>query len=212
VPVWATAVLAVETRTGAPAPMTEPEPLGWPDGGRLLAHSRLLDAGSGSGQLAFLERSAWKETLAIGAVEGREQRALRVWEEVVAEGAAEPADGWYLSAAADLHAAALEFDDPAVSGAIQRTLASYLPLLGRRLVAISTVMPDWRRCAGALTVFDARSEAEARTLAANDPWRAIFPGRLFRLERAIVRRVPAPAGPNTQRYGGANPWPGGSFA
>ena len=121
------------------------------------------------------------------------------------------ASGWYLSAPADLGTAALEFDDPAVSGALQRTLASYLPLLGRRLIATSTLMSDWRRCAGALTAFEAQSEAEALTLAAADPWRALFTGRLFRLERAIVRRVPAPAGPNTQRYGGANPWPGGRF-
>jgi hypothetical protein len=90
-------------------------------------------------------------------------------------------------------------------------LASYLPRLGRRLVATSTLMPDWTHCAGGFTVFEARSEVEARTLAADDPWRALYRGRLFRLERAIVRRLPAPAGPNTQRYGGANPWPGSTF-
>ena len=206
-PVWVTAVMSVETWTAGPMP----EPVVPPGRGRLLAHSRLLDAGSGSGQLLFLERGAWEEALTIAHVEGRQLRALRVWDEVVAEGAADPADGWYLSAPADLGTAALEFDDPAVGGAIQRTLASYLPLLGRRLIATSTLMSDWMHCAGALTAFAARSEAEARTLAANDPWRAIFTGRLFRLERAIVRRVPAPTGPNTQRYGGANPWPGGAF-
>jgi len=200
-------MMAVETRTAGPVP----EPIVPPGRGRMLAHSRLLDAGSGSGQLSFLERGAWEEALTIAPVEGRQLRALRVWDEVVAEGAADPADGWYVSAPADLGTAALEFDDPAVGGAIQRMLASYLPLLGRRLIATSTLMPDWRHCAGALTAFEAQSEAEARTLAANDPWRAIFSGRLFRLERAIVRRVPPPAGPNTQRYGGANPWPGGTF-
>jgi len=200
---WATAVMAVETPSADPAVA--------PGTGGLLARSRLLDAGCGGGQLSFLERGAWKEALAIAPVEGRQLRALRVWDEVVAEGAADPADGWYVSIPADLGSAALEFDDTAIVGAIRRTLATYLPLLGRRVIATSTLMSDWKRCAGALTVFEAGSDAEARMLGANDPWRAIFPGRLFRLEHAIIRRVPGPVGPNTQRYGGANPWPGGTF-
>lgn len=206
-PVWATAVLAVDT------PAAEPisESLLPPSQGRVLANSRLLNAGSGSGQLWFLERDAWEEAVTIAPAEGQRLRAFRIWEVLVAEGATAPADRWYLSAPAELGTAALEFDDPAIGGAIQRTLGSYLPLLGRRLVAISTLMSDWRHCAGAFTVFEADSEVEARTLAASDPWQAIFPGRLFHLERAIVRRVPAPAGPITQRYGGANPWPGGTF-
>jgi hypothetical protein len=205
-PVWSTAVLAVETRTAEPVP----ESMIPPDG--LLAHSRLLDAGSGSGHLWFLERGAWNEALAIAPAEGRQQRALRVWDEVVAGGATDPAAGWYVSVPTDLGSVGIEFDDLAVIGAIRRTLAGFLPLLGRRFIATSTLMPDWRRCAGSLTAFEAGSDGEARMLAENDPWRAIFPGRVFRLERAIVRRVPAPAGPNTQRYGGANPWPGGTFA
>lgn len=205
-PAWVTAVMAIET--GTAAQMLESfVPTGQ---SRLLAHSRLLDAGSGTGQLWFLERGAWREEISAAA-EGRKQRVLRVWDKVVAQGPADPVHGWYLSAPVDLGSAALAFDDQAVVGAIKRTLASYLPLLGRRLIATSTLMPDWTRCAGALTAFEAQSEAEARTLAANDPWRAIFTGRLFRLERAIVCRVPAPTGPNTQRYGGANPWPGATF-
>lgn len=95
-------------------------------------------------------------------------RALRIWDAVVTESGPDPADGWYLSAPADLGAAALACDDPAVIGPIRRTLGSFLPLLGRRFIATSTVMPDWRRCAGALTAFEARSEAEARMLAANE--------------------------------------------
>ena len=205
--VWATAVMAVERQPAKPVP----ESLAPPGQGRVLAHSPLLDAGNGSGQLWFLDRGAWNESLALAPDEGWQFRALRIWDAVVAEVGTDPAHGWYLSAPADLGTAALEFDDPAVVGAIRRTLGSFLPLLGRRFIATSTLMPDWRSCAGALTVFEAGSDAEARMLAANDPWQAIFTGRLFRLERAIVRRVPPPAGPNTQRYGGANPWPGGTF-
>jgi hypothetical protein len=151
VPHWATAVLAVETQTSEPVP----ESLVQPGRGRVLASSRLLDAGDGGGRLWLLERDAWGEASATRPGEGRQLRAFRIREALVAEGAAAPADGWYVSAAADLGRAALQFDDPAVAGAIRRTLAGYLPLLGRRLVATSTLMSDWRRCAGALTVFEA---------------------------------------------------------
>ena len=207
-PDWATAVIAADPATAE----AQGEPAGPPGWGRLLAHSALLDAGSGTGQLWFLDRGAWEEALAFATSGGRQMRAVRVWDALVGDRDASPVDHCYVSAVADLGtAAALEFDDPAVAGAIHRTLGSYLPLLGRRLVAISTLMSDWRHCCGALTVFEARSPAEAGMLALDDPWRALFSGRLFRLERAIVRRVAPPAGPNTQRYGGANPWPGGSF-
>lgn len=206
-PDWATAVIAVEM---GPAEALF-EPFGPPGRGRILAHSALIGVGGGSGHLTLLDRGAWEEALAVVAGEGQQVRALRCWDAVVEERPAAPADAWYLSVAADLGTAALEFDDPAVTGGIRRTLAGYLPLLGDRFVATSTLMPDWRHCAGALTVFRAGSETEARTLAGDDPWRAVFPGRLFRLDQAIFRRLAPPAGPGTQRYGGANPWPGGSF-
>lgn len=206
--VWATAVVAVE----GPGARPQPKSLVSPDRRWLLADSPLLDAGDGRGELWLLERDAWKASVLLSPAEGWQERALRVWDGVVAQGAgAQLAHGWYVSVSADIGTAALEFDDPAVIGAIRRTMASFLPLLGSRFIATSTLMPDWRRCAGALTVFEARSEAEARMLAASDPWQALFAGRLFRLERAVFRRVLPPAGPNTQRYGGANPWPGGSF-
>jgi hypothetical protein len=204
---WATALIAVETMTAGAGAAA----VGRPGRGRLLAHSALLDAGSGGGHVWLFDRAAWEEAQAIAAGVGRQIRAVRMWDAIAAEGAASPVDHWYLSASVDLGTAALEFDDPAIGGAIRRTLASYLPLLGRRLIATSTLMSDWRHCCGALTAFAARSAAEARTLAFDDPWRAIFPGRLFRLERAVLQRVLPPAGPTTQRYGGANPWPGGTF-
>jgi hypothetical protein len=207
-PIWATTVIAIEELPTKATPES-PAP---PHGGQVLAQSRLLDAGDGSGQLWLLDHSAWKESLTLAPVEGWQLRPLRIWDGVVFEGGTDPAHGWYLSAPVDLGTGALEFDDPAVVGAIRRMLGSFLPLLGRRFIATSTVMPDWRQCAGALTVFEAGSESEARMLATNDPWQAIFTGRLFHLEGAIFRHRLPPAGPNTQRYGGASPWPGGTFA
>ena len=201
-PEWATAVIAAEPGRGELIPSAARE--------HLLAHSALLDAGDGSGDLWILDRGAWKETLEA-APGDRQARAVRVWDGVVAESADPPAERWYVSIAADLGTSSLDFDDPAVEGAIKRLLADYLPLLRRRFVATSTVMPDWRHCCGGLTAFSAGSDAEARTLALDDPWRSLFPGRVFRLERAILRRVTPPAGPNTQRYGGANPWPADRF-
>lgn len=197
-PEWATAVIGV--RAGEP----------FVPSGRdhLLADSALLDAGDGSGHLRLLDRDAWKEALAVAAPDGR---TVRLWEALVGDRSAPAADGWYVSTALDLGTSGLDFDDVAVVGAIRRTLASYVPLLGGRFIATTTLMPDWRQCCGALTAFTAGSDAEAASLALEDPWRNLFRGRVFRLERAIIRRVPPPAGPNTQRYGGANPWPGGRF-
>lgn len=207
-PVWATAVIAVDPPQPEPGAASPPPG----SGHRPLGSSRLLDAGSGTGQLRFFDPDEWREARSLPAAEGPRWRALRVWDAIVARGRAATVDGWYVSLPAELGTAALDFDDPAVAGALRLMLGSFLPLLGRRLIATSTLMPAWKRCAGAITVFGAASEAEARTLASSDPWQAIFAARLFRLEQAIVSRVPAPAGPGTQRYGGANPWPGGSFA
>lgn len=202
-PEWATAVVALgagDVQFAVP-----------PGQGRLVAHSALLDAGDGSGHLWLLDRDAWKAAAAVTSTGLQQSRVVRVWDALVGEGTAPPAEGWYVSIALDPGTSALDFDDPAVEGAIRHVLAGYLPLLGGRFIATSTLMPDWRQCCGALTAFTAGSDAEARTAALDDPWRSLFPGHVFRLERAIVRRVDPPAGPNTQRYGGANPWPGGRF-
>jgi hypothetical protein len=58
----------------------------------------LLEAGNGSGQLGFLDRAAWKESLTLAPAEGSQFRALRIQDAVVAEGGTDPADGWYVSA------------------------------------------------------------------------------------------------------------------
>jgi hypothetical protein len=73
-------------------------------------------------------------------------------------------------------------------------------------------MSDWAHCSGALTAFHAGSDREASVLADLDPWRAVTPTHLYRLQPLIFRTLAPPPGPNTQRYGASNPWPGGTFA
>lgn len=178
--------------------------------GWIVADSELLDAGSGRGSLLALEREAWKEARRLLAGQP-ETHVLRVWDEIVRTYDEESND-LYVSLVANPDAAALDFDDPAVAGAERATLAAFLPHVGTSFIAMSTLMNDWFHCSGAITVFRAASQVEAASLAASDPWRALGPHRLYRLRRAVFRRVQPPPGPNTQRYGAANPWPGGSFA
>ena len=72
-----------------------------------------------------------------------------------------------------------------VCGPIAAPQQAPIGIIACRFIATSTLMSDWRHCPGARTVFEARSEAEAKTLAMADPWRTIFPVRLFRLELTI---------------------------
>ena len=178
--------------------------------GSIVAGSELLDAGSGRGSLLALEREAWREArrLLAGLPE---TRVLRVWDQIVSDHAEEGNDR-YVSLVANPEDAAFDFDDPAVAGAERATLAAFLPQVGTRFIAMSTLMNDWFHCSGAITVFRAASPAEAASVAASDPWRALGPHRLYRIRHSVFRRVQPPPGPNTQRYGAANPWPGGSFA
>ena len=178
--------------------------------GSIVAGSELLDGGSGRGSLLALEREAWREArrLLAGLPE---TRVLRVWDQIVSDHAEEGNDR-YVSLVANPEDAAFDFDDPAVAGAERATLAAFLPQVGTRFIAMSTLMNDWFHCSGAITVFRAASPAEAASVAASDPWRALGPHRLYRIRHSVFRRVQPPPGPNTQRYGAANPWPGGSFA
>ena len=176
----------------------------------VVAGTELLDAGSGGGALLALEREAWQEARRLLA--GQPQaRVLRVADEIVRDLDEESSD-WYVSLVANPDDAAFDFDDPAVAGAERATLGAFLPQIGTGFIAMSTLMNDWFHCSGAITVFQAASPAEAASLAASDPWRALGPHRLYRTRRAMFRRVQPPPGPNTQRYGAANPWPGGSFS
>jgi hypothetical protein len=173
----------------------------------VVAQARLVDAGAGEGMLWVLGREAWKE---VAEANEPAVRAFRVWDAIV--GREKPDARAYVSLAVDLTTTGLDFDDPTVTGALRETLASYLPLLGIRFIATSTLMSDWMHCAGALTAFWAGSDTLAAAVAAADPWRTVAPSRLYRLQPLVVRSVPPPAGPGTQRYGASNPWPGGSFS
>jgi len=178
--------------------------------GSIVAGSELLEAGSGRGSLLALGRDAWQEARRLVAGQP-ETRVLRVWDEIVRD-LEEESNDWYVSVVANRDDAAFDFDDPAVAGAERATLAAFLPQVGTNFIAMSTLMNDWFHCSGAITVFQAASAAEAASLAASDPWRALGPHGLYRMRHSMFRRVQPPPGPNTQRYGASNPWPGGSFA
>jgi hypothetical protein len=176
---------------------------------RVLAHTRLMDAGAGEGQMWVLEREAWKEAQ---QAEEPGVRAFRVWDEILGGSGSQADTRAYVSLAADLGGPGLDFDDPTVTGALRSTLASFLPMLGTGFIAVSTLMSDWSHCSGALTAFHAATDPDASLLAGADPWRAVAPAHLYRLQPPIFSSLAPPSGPNTQRYGAANPWPGGSFA
>ncbi len=99
-------------------------------------------------------------------------------------------------------AAQIPFDDPSVQQARRDALAWWIPLLGDRLVCLSTLSLDSVYYAGAVTVL--RDPAPV----AADPFGRLFPGTLVRVEG--FAQVPAPTGPVIERYAGA-PWPVGQF-
>jgi hypothetical protein len=169
----------------------------------------LLRATKRVGSLAALRKESWSAALELAdKLEGR-ARAFRVAAEVVAtgEGRGSPEET-FVSLAVNLEEASLHFDDPAVSGAMRATLGEYLPMLGRRLIATSSLMVEDFDYAGGLTAFWADSPEEADVFAARDPWGRIYPGFLFGVLPGFFARNPPPAGPVIQRYRNL-PWPGG---
>ena len=123
-------------------------------------------------------------------------RALRVDARLVAGGG--PA-GW-VSWCRFEGGESLPFDDGAVSGALRRRLALRWPL------AVSTLLVDWARIAGAV------SFGEHRRDLADDPFAAVFPRTFLRVEAGRLGTVPAPTGPGITRYGSGNPWPWDVYA
>ena len=98
--------------------------------------------------------------------------------------------------------AVLRYDEPEVQRARRDVLEWWIPLLGERLVCISTFAVDASLYAGAVTV------ARDPSLFGNDPFARLFPGTIMRTDDFAA--VPPPAGPAIERYAGA-PWPGGHF-
>lgn len=94
----------------------------------------------------------------------------------------------------------LAFDDGAVTGALRRRLAAPWP------VGVSTLLVDWSRIAGALTLGLTRADVAA------DPFAAIFPRTIVEVPAGSFGTNPAPTGPGVTRYGSGNPWPWDVYA
>lgn len=165
----------------------------------------LREGGREVGSLAALSKDALKPAKDATAQLIGSARAVRVDADIIARdpSAAKMA---FVLLAADLHGHSIDHDDPAVTGAIRAYLGAYVPVLGLRFIAVSTLL-DRIAYAGGLTAFEASSETEARHLAQDDPWRRIFPGRVFQTSSGFFQRQVPPAGPGTQRSGGGSPWP-----
>ena len=165
----------------------------------------LLEGGQEAGSLTALGKETLKGAKEATADLVGRARAVRVDADVIATDPSSATRAFVLLAA-DLHRRSMDHDDPAITGAIRAYLGQYLPLLGSRFVAVSTLL-DRIAYAGGLTALDAGSEDEARQLTFDDPWRRIYPGRVLQTGSGFFRRVLPPAGPGTQRSGGGSPWP-----
>lgn len=172
----------------------------------ILNQATLLKDDAEVGTLVALSKEALgaaKDTTAN--LEGR-ARALRVDAEIIAARDSPPAKARFVVLAVNLGRLTIDHDDVTVAGAIHAYLGHYLPYLDGHFVAVSTLL-DRIRYAGGLTVIDAASTAEAGLLSANDPWRGIFPGRMYQTASPFFQRQLPPPGPGTQRSGGGSPWP-----
>jgi hypothetical protein len=165
----------------------------------------LREGGREVGSLAALSKDALKPAKEATADLVGRARALRVDADIIATDPPS-AKAAFVFLAVDLHGHSIDHDDPAVTGAIRAYLGEYLPVLGPRFIGVSTLL-DRIAYAGGLTAFEASSETEARHLAQDDPWRRIFPGRVFQTSSGFFQRQLPPAGPGTQRSGGGSPWP-----
>jgi hypothetical protein len=98
--------------------------------------------------------------------------------------------------------AVVRYDEPEVQRARRDALEWWIPLLGDRLVFLSTFAVDASLCGGAVTV------ARDPSLLGNDPFARLFPSTIVPTDD--FSEVPPPSGPAIERYTGA-PWPGGRF-
>jgi hypothetical protein len=100
-------------------------------------------------------------------------------------------------------AAQLPYDQPEVQQVRRDALAWWIPLLGDRLVCLTTLAVDSVNYAGAITV------ATDPSVFRDDPFARIFRGTV--VETDLFCPVLPPAGPVEERTAGVA-WPGGSFA
>jgi hypothetical protein len=99
--------------------------------------------------------------------------------------------------------AKLPYDQPEVQQVRRDALAWWIPLLGDRLVCLTTLALDSVNYAGAITV---ATDPDAFV---DDPFARIFPGTI--VETALFCPDLPPAGPIEERIAGVA-WPGGRFA
>ncbi|MBA3743217.1 hypothetical protein [Sporichthya sp.] len=101
--------------------------------------------------------------------------------------------------------AVLPFDDVAVSGAVRARLRSgHAAFMSTRTRGDDTL-------AGAVTGVTGCTAEQAVVLLRDDPFARLFPRRLVSYGPGIFGPNPPPAGPATQRYGAATPWPSDRF-
>jgi len=98
--------------------------------------------------------------------------------------------------------AKLRYDEPEVQQARRDALEWWIPMLGHRLVCLSTFSIDASMYGGAVTV------ARDPSLFEDDPFARLFPGTVVVTDDFCG--VPPPPGPAIERHSGA-PWPGGRF-
>lgn len=139
-----------------------------------------------AGVLAF-----WANDLA-----DRPGRALRVDSRLAAGGDPSTWISWCRADAEVSYAS----DEGAVGGAVRRCMSQPWP------AAISSLLVDWSRVAGAISL------ASHRASVADDPFARVFPQRLLRVEAGALGAIEPPTGPAVTRYGSGNPWPWDRYA
>ncbi len=114
----------------------------------------------------------------------------------------EPVRAWAHVCALAVDDARLPYDQPEVQAVRRDALAWWVPLLGDRLVCLTTLAVDSVNYGGAITVATDPSQFD------QDPFARIFPGTV--VETELFCPVAPPAGPVVERYSGVA-WPGGRF-
>ncbi len=95
--------------------------------------------------------------------------------------------------------ALVAFDDLAVQQARRRVLAD-----GRPPAAVTTVLIDDSRFAGAITV---RRGPDADARLRDDPFARVGSARVLHVDAGVVGEILLPVGPVIERHGSAQPWP-----